>query len=127
MPLTTLTMRPGRSAEEKRAILDAVHAGLVHAFRIPANDRFQYINEVAIENWDVARSPGQILVEIKAFSGRSVDAKRALYRAIVDNLGKIGVAASDVFIVVTDLPKENWGLRGGQAGCDIDFGFKTDV
>lgn len=127
MPLTTLTMRPGRTTEEKRAILDAVHGALVRAFHIPENDRFQFINEVTEENWDVARSPGQILVEIKVFSGRSVDAKRALYKGIVDNLGECGVAPTDVFIVVNDLPKENWGIRGGQAACDVDLGFKTDV
>ena len=127
MPLTTVTMRPGRTADEKRALLDAVHAGLVHALRIPADDRFQFINEVPEENWDASRPPGQILVEIKAFAGRSLDAKRALYRAIVDNLGKLGVAPADVFIVVTDLPKENWGIRGGRAACDLDLGFRTDV
>jgi len=23
--------------------------------------------------------------------------------------------------------RENWGLRGGQAGCDVDLGFTVEV
>lgn len=127
MPLTTLTLRPGRTPEEKRALLDAVHAALVSAFGIPADDRFQFINEVPDENWDASRPVGQILVEIKAFAGRSLDAKRTLYKGIVENLKTCGVAPTDVFIIVNDLPRENWGIRGGQAACDLDLGFRIDV
>ena len=127
MPLTTLTMRTGRDAAAKQALLDGVHDALVRAFGIPAGDRYQYINEIAPENWDASRRDGDILVEIKAFAGRSTDAKRALYKNIVDNLRKVGVEPRDVFIVVHDLPRENWGIRGGQAACDVDLGFKVDV
>jgi hypothetical protein len=33
----------------------------------------------------------------------------------------------DVFIVLQEVPVENWGLRGGIAATDIDFGFKIEV
>jgi hypothetical protein len=23
--------------------------------------------------------------------------------------------------------RQNWGIRGGQAGCDVELGFKIDV
>ncbi|BDQ33973.1 tautomerase family protein [Pseudodesulfovibrio portus] len=127
MPLTTLTMRTGRDAASKKELLDGVHDALVRAFGIPKNDRYQYINEVGPENWDESRRDGEILVEIKAFAGRSVDAKRALYAHIVDNLSACGVPPEDVFIVVHDLPMENWGIRGGKAACDVDFSFRIDV
>ena len=127
MPLTTLTMQPGRTSEQKQQILDGVHAALVHAFGIPENDRYQFINEIPRENWDISRSPNEILVEIKAFAGRSVEAKRELYQAVVRNLEACGVTPQEVFIIVNDLPTENWGIRGGQAACDIDFGFRIDV
>ncbi|RYY36432.1 MAG: hypothetical protein EOP46_06440, partial [Sphingobacteriaceae bacterium] len=26
-----------------------------------------------------------------------------------------------------EIPKENWGIRGGQAGCDVELGFKIEV
>ncbi|MGE4423858.1 MAG: tautomerase family protein [Pseudodesulfovibrio sp.] len=127
MPLITLTMRFGRSAEAKRRMLDGVHAALVAAFRIPEGDRFQFIHEIADENWDEPDRPDRVLVEIKAFAGRSADAKRALYRAVVDNLAACGVPPEDVFIIVHDLPRENWGIRGGRAACDVDLGFRVDV
>ena len=61
------------------------------------------------------------------FAGRSTDAKRALYKGIAANLAGAGFDPLRVFIIVHDLPRENWGLRGGVAGCDLDFGFKIDV
>lgn len=127
MPLTNITLREGRTRDEKRAILDAVHAALRTAFGIPEHDRTQIINEIRPGNWDVAGFPDRIIVEIKAFAGRSLEAKRTLYREIVANLGGCGVEPKDVFIIVNDLPLENWGIRGGQAACDIDLGFKVDV
>jgi hypothetical protein len=30
-------------------------------------------------------------------------------------------------IILREIPKENWGIRGGQAGCDIELGFKIEV
>lgn len=127
MPLTTITMLEGRSFEEKRAMLDATHAALMSAFGIPEDDRSQVINEVHPGNWDVASSPDKVIVEIKAFAGRSVNAKRTLYKRMVANLEECGVLPEDVFIMINDLPMENWGIRGGQAACDIDFKFKVDV
>lgn len=127
MPMTTITMLEGRTFEEKRDILDGVHAALMSAFGIPENDRTQIIDEIHPDNWDVVAGPDRIIVEIKAFAGRSLDAKRALYKAIVHNMGEAGIAPEDVFIIISDLPMENWGVRGGKAACDIDFGFKIDV
>jgi hypothetical protein len=30
-------------------------------------------------------------------------------------------------ITLHELPRENWGIRGGQAATDVDLGFKVDV
>lgn len=30
-------------------------------------------------------------------------------------------------IVLHEVPSENWGIRGGQAACDVSLGFKIDV
>lgn len=127
MPQITITAMQGRSADQKRAILDGVHSAMVEAFEIPENDRTQIFNEIPPDNWDVFNGESKIIVEIKVFAGRSVDAKRALYKTIVRNLESVGVDPADVFIMLTDRPMENWGLRGGQAACDIDLGFKIDV
>jgi phenylpyruvate tautomerase PptA (4-oxalocrotonate tautomerase family) len=61
------------------------------------------------------------------FSGRSLDAKRALYRTVVENLKVLGVSPSEIKIVLIEIPPENWGLRGGLPASEIDLGFKVDV
>lgn len=127
MPLIKLTMRSGRTAGQKRRIMDGVHGALVDALRIPENDRFQFVNEIPEGNWDCPERPDRVLVEIKLFAGRSLEAKRALYAAVTANLEACGVDPLDVFVVLSDEPLENWGIRGGQAACDLDLGFKVDV
>ena len=53
--------------------------------------------------------------------------KRALYRGIVEKLEGLGVPRDHVKILLRELPKENWGIRGGQAACDLELGFKIEV
>lgn len=67
------------------------------------------------------------LVHIDCFEGRSVDAKRALYCEIVTRLEPLGIPADHVSITVRDIPTSNWGIRGGQAACDVDLGFDVEV
>ncbi|NKY55536.1 tautomerase family protein [Nocardia flavorosea] len=67
------------------------------------------------------------LVHIDCFEGRSVDAKRRLYAEIVERLAAIGIPRDHVSITVRDIPKENWGIRGGRAACDVDLGFAVDI
>ena len=66
-------------------------------------------------------------ISIDAFPGRSLDAKRALYRGIVEKLEGLGIPRDHVKVLLRELPKENWGIRGGQAGCDVELGFKIEV
>jgi len=39
----------------------------------------------------------------------------------------LGVAATDVLVDLHEVPKENWGIRGGLAASDVDLGFKIEV
>jgi phenylpyruvate tautomerase PptA (4-oxalocrotonate tautomerase family) len=43
------------------------------------------------------------------------------------NLEALGIPRDHVKIVLREIPRENWGIRGGQAGCDVELGFKVDV
>ncbi len=61
------------------------------------------------------------------FPGRSTNAKRHLYQALVRNLAPLGIAPSDVFIVLHEPAMENWGVRGGFPASEVDLGFKVDV
>lgn len=129
MPSTLVSVFRPYDTAQRSALLEAVQAALVEAIRIPETDRCVRLATFAAE--DVILKPGQTenftLVEVSLFSGRSLDAKRALYKALVRRLGTLGIAAADTKIILHEVPAENWGLRGGQMAADIDLGFKVDV
>nr|WP_245207904.1 tautomerase family protein [Rhodococcus gordoniae] len=56
-----------------------------------------------------------------------MDAKRRLYREITERLEVLGIPADHVTVIVRDIPAASWGIRGGQAACDVDLGFTVDV
>ena len=129
MPLVRIETRRRRTAGEKRALFEAVHRSLREAIGIPEHDRQMRLVERAPEDFQVppGKTEHYTLIEISLFRGRSLDAKRSLYRGIVENLGTLGIAPSDIFILLNEQPQENWGIRGGVAACDVDLGFKVDV
>lgn len=131
MPSVLIEVRKNYPREQETALMEAVHAGLVSGFRILPTDR--NVRLMVHEPHRFACPPGLAQpelythVSIDAFGGRSLDAKRALYRAVVENLGALGIPKDHVKILLRELPRENWGIRGGQAGCDVELGFKIDV
>lgn len=129
MPLIRVEIREGWSHAEKARLLDAIHAAAVEALRIPDEDRTQILTEHPAEAFELppGRSERFTLVEVTMFAGRSLDAKRRLYRAVVRNLGRLGVPPSDVLTVLHEVPLENWGIRGGSPASDVDLGFEVGV
>jgi phenylpyruvate tautomerase PptA (4-oxalocrotonate tautomerase family) len=131
MPNTLIEIRRPITREQELALIEAVHAGLREAFKIPEWDRT--VRLVVHEPHRFACSPRlqqpelYTLVTIDCFAGRSIEAKRALYKAIVQRLAALGIPADHSKILLRDSAMENWGIRGGQAACDIDVGFKVDV
>jgi phenylpyruvate tautomerase PptA (4-oxalocrotonate tautomerase family) len=129
VPLVTISVVSGWSPAEKRAISDAVHAALVEAFRIPEDDYNHRIAEYAALDFirPAGRSARSVLIEMTVFPGRSREAKRALYREIVERLSRLGVPAAEVLTVLHEPPLQNWGVRGGIPADEADIGFKLDV
>ncbi len=39
----------------------------------------------------------------------------------------VGIARSEVFIVLTEPARENWGIRGGVPASEMNLGFRPDV
>ena len=126
MPLVQLELLRGRPASEKKALFDAIHEALVEALKIPDDDRVQRLIEHEPDDFDTP-SPNYTMVTITMFPGRSLSAKRDLYRGIVDKLGELGIAATDINIVLTEPPLDNWGIRGGKPASEVDLGFDLDV
>ena len=129
MPHVRIEILEGRSVVERRHLLQAVHDALVEAFETPDDDRTQRIVEYDPINFEIppGKSDRYTLIEITAFPGRSRTAKAALYEAIVQRLGDLGVDAADVSIVVHEPSLENWGIRGGRPADEVDLGYRLDV
>ncbi len=74
------------------------------------------------------KTGNMIVIEITAFKGRTFEAKKALYQAIVDNLAKDpGIHGDDIMIILHEPPLENWGIRGGRPASEVNLGFKIEV
>jgi phenylpyruvate tautomerase PptA (4-oxalocrotonate tautomerase family) len=128
MPIVHVHVRAGRPPAERKAILDGVHGALVEAFRIPAQDCNQILHEHAPENFQSGKGPSFTLVEVTAFPGRSLEAKRRLYAAVVRNLeADPGIPPAAVLVVLHEPSLESWGIRGGRAATDVDLGFQVQV
>jgi phenylpyruvate tautomerase PptA (4-oxalocrotonate tautomerase family) len=129
MPLIRIEILEGWLSADKAGLLDAIHAAAVEALRIPDEDRTQILTEHPADAFEIPPGKGErfTLIEITMFAGRSLDAKRHLYRAVVRNLGRLGVPPSDVLIVLHEVALENWGIRGGTPASDVDLGFEVDV
>jgi phenylpyruvate tautomerase PptA (4-oxalocrotonate tautomerase family) len=129
MPLIRIEIREGWSRAEKSRLLDAIHAAAVEALEIPDEDRTQILTEHPADAFEFPPGRGErfTLVEVTMFAGRSLDAKRRLYRAVVRHLGRLGIPPSDVLIVLNEVPLENWGIRGGTPASDVDLGFEVGI
>ena len=131
MPSVLIEVRRAYVAAEATALLDAVHAALREAFKIPEHDRtgrlIVHEPHMFATRPTLAQPERFTAIRIDAFVGRSVAAKRQLYLAIVRNLAALGIPADHTLIVLNEIPLENWGIRGGRAACDVELGFDVNV
>ena len=131
MPSVLIEVRAQHEREQELRIMEAVHSALRTAFRIPANDR--NVRLLVHEPHRFECPPDRVRpdlythVSIDAFSGRSLDAKRSLYRCIVENLESTGIPRDHVKILLREIPRENWGLEGGKPGSEVELGFTVEV
>jgi len=131
MPSVLIEVRRQYTPEQEIALIEAVHRALRDAFKIMPGDK--NVRLLVHEPHRFACPPARekpefyTHISIDAFAGRSLDAKRSLYKAIVTNLEPLGIPKDHVKILLREIEREDWGIRGGQAGCDVDLGFKVDV
>jgi phenylpyruvate tautomerase PptA (4-oxalocrotonate tautomerase family) len=71
------------------------------------------------------RSERYTPIEIIGIAARSMAAKRALFKAIVDNLETVGVPRNETRIVLLEPPAESWGVKGGMPASEVDMGSRS--
>jgi len=75
--------------EQVQAIIEAIYLAQREALKVPEGDRLIRFIEYLPEHFHVppGKTANFTLVEITIFSGRSIEAKRELYKAIVKKFG----------------------------------------
>jgi hypothetical protein len=116
---------PGRRA----AMSDVIHAALMEAFVLPADKRFQRFFPLAAEDfiYPAGRSADYTIIEITLFEGRTVAAKKTLYRELFRGFeAELGIRADDLEITLIETPRHDWGIRGA-AGDELGLTYEVDV
>tara|TARA_R110002049_G_scaffold188365_1_gene356755 strand:- start:181 stop:591 length:411 start_codon:yes stop_codon:yes gene_type:complete len=122
MPITHISMQSGKSQAYRQAIFDSLYQALRETLEVPADDQFMTITEHDATNFrygaafGVVRSDDLLYIRITVFDSRTVEQKKALFHRIAGLLAENpGVRPEDVFINISDSPKENWSVGHGLA------------
>ena len=122
MPFVRIDLRKGKQSAYREAISRIVHELLV-SVGVPKDDRFQVISEHDAENFvfdpnylDIRRTEDLVIIQVTWNEGRTVEQKKALYKAIADGLaGQLSLRREDVFISLVEIKRENWSFGNGVA------------
>jgi 4-oxalocrotonate tautomerase len=123
MPLARIDLATGKSADYRKTIGEVVYQAMVETLKAPKDDRFQIITEhpgddfVVDPNYlGIQRSSDCVIIQLTLNEGRTVDQKRAFYKAIADGLAaRLGLRREDVLISLVEVRKENWSFGNGEA------------
>jgi 4-oxalocrotonate tautomerase len=123
VPLVRVDLVSGKPADYRGVIGAVIYDAMIETLGVPADDRFQVITEHPRENFvadpgylGITRTEDCVLIQVTLNAGRTVDVKRAFYRAVADGLHqRLGLRREDVFISLVEVPKENWSFGNGEA------------
>jgi 4-oxalocrotonate tautomerase len=123
MPLVRIDLLEGKSPEYRKQVGQVVYQALLDCFSVPKDDRFQIITEHAGDDFivdpnylGIQRSKDCVIVQLTLNEGRTVDQKRAFYRAVATGLHqRLNLRPQDVFISLVEVKKENWSFGNGEA------------
>lgn len=129
MPIAKIEVCRARPAQEVSALIEAVYQAQREALKVPEDDRQIRYVEHKPEHFPVppGKTANYTFLEFILFPGRSLEAKRRLYESVVRRFGELGIAASDIIIVVHEPPLENCGIRGGKPASEVGLGFNVNV
>jgi 4-oxalocrotonate tautomerase len=123
MPLARIDVPRGRTAAFRRLVGDVVYEAMLDTLKVPPQDRFQVITEHDPQDLvldprylDIQRSSACIVIQLTLNDGRTVEQKRAFYKAVADGLHeRAGMRREDVLISLIEVRKENWSFGNGEA------------
>jgi phenylpyruvate tautomerase PptA (4-oxalocrotonate tautomerase family) len=123
MPLVKISLRSGRSSQDKDLIAESIQSALVTNLGIPQEDRFALFTEYDSDNFrhtgaylGMTYSEQLLIIEITFLHGRDDEIKKSLLADINRNLVAAGVVRTDdVFVMITEIGMANISFGQGQA------------
>ena len=123
MPMTRVSLRRGKPATYRQAILDGLYLAMRETFDVPDDDRFMTISEHDEDDFNygksylgIARSDDLVMIQITVSKTRTIAQKKALYGRIAERLSSSpGLRPEDIFINLVEVALENWSFGHGVA------------
>src|SRR5712671_2834880 len=118
MPFARIDLARGKSADYRTTIGQVIYEAMRATLNVPDGDRFQVIAEHAGEGFvfdpdylGIRRSKDCVFIQVTLNDGRTLDQKRAFYKAIANGLNqRLDLRREDVFINLVEVRKENWSF-----------------
>jgi phenylpyruvate tautomerase PptA (4-oxalocrotonate tautomerase family) len=128
MPISKIEVLRSRPAAEIQAMMQALYEAQREALKVPEDDRTIRYVEHKREHFPIppGKTENYTIIEINIFPGRSLEAKRNLYKGIFQRFEKLGIKTTDIIVILNEPPLENYGIRGLPAS-EVDLGFRLDV
>jgi len=126
MPLTRIDLIQGKPESYRQIIGEVIYDAIIHVLKAPKDDRFQVITEHPADNFiyapgylGISRTDDCVFIQVTLNEGRSIEIKRAFYKAIADGLHeRLAMRREDVLINLVEVNKGNWSFGNGEAQYD---------
>jgi phenylpyruvate tautomerase PptA (4-oxalocrotonate tautomerase family) len=123
MPLVRVDMLKRTDPGFAKRVGEIVYESMRKTINVPEHDNFQILAEHDPEHLvfdrtylGIQRTASVVMIQITLNEGRTLDQKKALYKAIADSLHeRLGVPRGDVFLNLVEVKKENWSFGDGIA------------
>jgi 4-oxalocrotonate tautomerase len=123
MPLARVSLRRGKPAAHRKAILEGIYQALRETFDVPEGDRFMILTEHDADDFvydanylGIRRSDDLVIIQITVSNTRPTAQKQKLYRRIGERLTENpGLRTEDIFINLVEVLPENWSFGHGEA------------
>jgi 4-oxalocrotonate tautomerase len=123
MPLARVSLRRGKPASYRKAILEGLYQAMRETFNVPEGDRFMILTEHDQDDFvydpnylGIQRSDDLVYIQLTVSNTRPTGQKQQLYRRIVAKLtASPGLRPEDIFINLVETLPENWSFGNGEA------------
>ena len=121
MPFLRVDAYEGRSKQQVKNLLDAIHRAVLSTFGVPIRDRYQVYQEHSESNFiiqdtglNIDRTQKAVLIGITS-RRRTEQQKTNLYTKLVEELKTCGIEQNDIVVTVVTNSDADWSFGNGRA------------